>query len=145
MITTTLYWLLAALLLLFFELASPSHFLFFSFSCGALGGAIASWLNLTIFWQALIACAFTISSFIYLRWWLQVHTKKKAEYESNMFALVGKTGIITKAAQAQEFGQVKIGGQIWSCRGVHDQAMQEGSRVRIVRVQGAHVVVEPLV
>lgn len=141
-----LYWLAAAVLLLFFELANPSHFLFLSFSLGTLGGALASWLGLPFVSQAIVALFGTASAFVFLRYWIEKQTKhiSTKEHRSNVDALEGKTGIIIKEVRPQKFGQVKIGGQVWSCRSAHDECIVVNQEVRIVGVKGAHVIVKQL-
>ena len=144
MINTTLYWLAAALILLFFELSSPGHFLFLSFSVGALSGALASWLGYSVFMQSIVATVMTGASFFILVAWIkkQALIFSKKEYQSNIFALVGKVGFITKQVTNDEFGQVKIGGETWACKAAHDEWLKVGTEVRIMRIRGAHAVVE---
>ncbi len=146
MINTVIYWLAAALILLFFELSSPGHFFFLSFSCGALAGALANWLGYTFFVQSCIALISTSISFFILFFWVkkQAHRFTKKEYQSNIYSLVGKEGFIIKEPMPEDFGQVKIGGEIWSCRVVHDEVFKIGTEVRITRVTGSHVVVEKI-
>jgi membrane protein implicated in regulation of membrane protease activity len=143
---TLLYWLGSAVLLLFFELANPSHFLFLSFSFGAFIGGFAAWLDFPFAAQTVLALFATGTTFLLLRSWIlqQVKRLSSKEHKSNTDALEGKIGIVIKEVKSLEFGQVKIGGQIWSCRGVHDEIIRVNEEVRILGVKGAHVILEKI-
>lgn len=140
-----IYWLATALILVLFELTSPSNFFFLSFSCGALIGALTNWLGCSLFLQSLAAFISTGISFLLLFFWVrkQVHRFSKKEYQSNMYSLVGKSGFIIKEPTLEEFGHVKIGGEIWSCKALHDdELLKPGTEVGVIKVSGAHVIIE---
>lgn len=144
MFSTVFYWLCAAVFFLFFELINPGYFFFLSFSCGALAGACAAWLGCAFVPQTVIALVGTMLTFVGLRWWLRQQVKcfSSKEHKSNTDALEGKIGLVIKEVKPREFGQVKIGGQIWSCRGVDDETIHVNEEVRILGVKGAHVIIQ---
>ena len=139
------YWLIAALIFLLFEMTSPGLFLFLSFCFGALSGVLTSWLGYSLVMQVLIALIVTSVSLLVLTRWVkgQLHRLQK-ESHTNMFAIVGKRGIIVKEIFSKEFGQVKINGEVWSCRSLHDEPIEGGQEVVVIQVRGAHVLVSKI-
>ena len=144
MVPIVLYWLAAAVILLFFELANPGHFFFLSFCFGTLAGAAISWWGFSVFLQSLVALIVTTITFFILVFWVKKSSQylSKKEHQSNIFALIGQTGVILKAPIADDFGHVKIGGEVWACKVAHGKLVQVGDGVRVLTVKGAHVVVE---
>jgi membrane protein implicated in regulation of membrane protease activity len=70
---------------------------------------------------------------------------KNSVQESNIYALSGKTGIVTKIILKDHKGYVKIGGEEWSAVFEQDlEQINEGEKVKIVRVDGNKVVVEKM-
>jgi membrane protein implicated in regulation of membrane protease activity len=136
------YWFATAFVLLLFELASPGLFLYLSFCFGAFSGGITSLLGYSLVVQMLIALMATSLSLIILAKWVreQLHHWQK-DHHTNIFALVGKHGIIIKQVEAYKFGQVKINGEVWSCRSLHEEQINIGQEVVVMQVCGAHVVV----
>ncbi len=58
-------------------------------------------------------------------------------------SLVGKTGVVTKEVRPDSLrGKVKIGSDVWSA--TSNRAIPAGTRVRVVRSEGVHVIVEPV-
>ena len=62
---------------------------------------------------------------------------------TTMTSLVGKEGTVIKDIVPHDIsGKVRIGSQEWSATA--DKAIGEGARVRVVKVEGVHLHVEPL-
>ena len=139
------YWLMAALIFLLFELSSPGLFLFLSFSCGALFGALASWLGYSFAMQSIIALFGTICSLVILTRWVkgQLHRFTK-EQHTNIYALIGKRGYILKKVTPEKFGQAKINGEVWSCKSTHQEEIEIGQEIEVVQVSGSHIVVKKI-
>ena len=144
MIYTPIYWLIAAIILFVIELGGPGNFLFFSFSCGALFGMVASWLGFGLVAQSTGAVLITGIAFGLLYMWIKKDAKRfnKKKYESNVYTLIGQKGHIIKPPSIESFGQVKIGGQVWSCKVRASKTVHAGDQVCIVEVKGAHVIVD---
>ena len=64
--------------------------------------------------------------------------------ESNIFALKGKIGTVTKAIPKNGRGYVKIGGEEWSAIfNLEMEIIEEGTIVVIIDVEGNKVIVKP--
>jgi membrane protein implicated in regulation of membrane protease activity len=81
-----------------------------------------------------------ILAFVYLaifRSWLRARLITKGQ-ASNVDAVVGKTGMVTKKIGAAEAGMVKVGSEVWRAELAHaeDSARDVGATVRIEAVEG---------
>ena len=61
---------------------------------------------------------------------------------SNIDAIVGKRCVVTeKIDNYAGCGQVKVKGQVWSARGVHEEdVFAEGERLNVVAIEGAKLI-----
>ncbi len=132
-------WLTIALGTLLLEMGHPGLFLFLSFSCGALTGALASALALPIHLQLLSCVGATIIALFFLRRFATRQYHKGIH--TNVYAMQGKCGVVTKQVALHEPGYVKINGEVWSARPNSDTVLKVGTHVRVVRVVGSHVIV----
>lgn len=137
----TLVWFFIAVVLLVLELGHPGLFYCLSFSLGALCAAIASYCG--------VPPVITILMFVFasgMSWIVlarMVRRLARSSIKNNVYRLEGQTGHVVLQIVPDRFGQVKVGGEIWSARSQGNQHLPEGTPVIVVRVQGAHLVVIP--
>lgn len=142
--TTLIFiWLTVAVCFLLLEIGHPGLFFFLSFSLAALAGAKVAWLGGSFLWQLsafLIAIAI---SFILIRYF----TKRLLHHNSrtNMYALEGQKGVVYITILPDRPGQIKVNGEIWTAKSLHNELIPEGMNVQIINVRGAHVVVQKIV
>jgi membrane protein implicated in regulation of membrane protease activity len=79
-------------------------------------------------------------SLVYLavfRTWLRAKLNVK-EHSTNVDAVVGKAGLVTKRIAALEPGMVKLGGEVWRAElaGPGDAALEAGATVRVESIEG---------
>jgi membrane protein implicated in regulation of membrane protease activity len=69
--------------------------------------------------------------------WLKIKLTVKDQH-SNVDAVVGKTGVVTKRIAAREAGMVKVGSEIWRAEvaGGEEAARDTGSVVTVIAVEG---------
>jgi membrane protein implicated in regulation of membrane protease activity len=75
--------------------------------------------------------------FAVLRNWLKAKATVK-HHPSNVDALIGKTGVVTKRIALHEPGMVKVGGEVWRAESVagEDGAKEMGVEVRVESIEG---------
>jgi len=61
---------------------------------------------------------------------------------TNADALVGRETVAKTDIDPLDGGVVKLMGELWLCRPSLDKVVKEGSRVRVVRVEGVSLIVE---
>lgn len=140
-------WLVVALSFVLGEIAHPGLFLFLSFAGGACGAAVASLLGYSFVVQCSVALVTTLFGFMVLFGWLRLRGytgQEQGAQASNIYALSGKQGTVLKAVVPNQFGAVKINGEIWSARAVHNKSIEQGCIVEVITVRGAHVIVKEL-
>jgi membrane protein implicated in regulation of membrane protease activity len=79
-------------------------------------------------------------SLVYLavfRTWLRAKLNVK-EHSTNVDAVVGKAGLVTKRIAALEPGMVKLGGEVWRAELARpgDVALEAGATVRVESIEG---------
>ncbi len=61
---------------------------------------------------------------------------------TNVDALVGKEAIAKTDIDPIDGGIIKVRGEIWLARPEEDKVIKEGSRVRVIRIEGVSLIVE---
>ena len=134
-----LYWLLIALACGVAEIVS-SGFWFLWLALSALLVAIGVKVGLlnTLNVQLIVFSCFTILFMIFTRP-LVMKLFKNYDTSSNVNALIGKTGVVLKPISPLEFGQVKLGGEIWTASS--SETIPEGDSVVVIGIDGVKLVV----
>jgi len=69
---------------------------------------------------------------------------KAGRTKTNVDSLIGKEALVIKTISEFEKGEIKVDGQIWSARAQNASVdIVENTKCRIVRIAGAHAIVEP--
>lgn len=137
------FWFLLALFCLLFEMGSPGLFFFLSFFFGALVAGGFSFVTTMWLWQALSFLISSFVAFLILHRWV----KKKVDaldprVQTNVYAMRSKRGRVIQHIFPDKMGIVKVDGERWSARSLHGTAIKEDTEVIVVRIKGAHLVVE---
>ena len=141
------FWIVMSFLFLFAELQTPGLFFFVSFAVGSLGAAIFAFLKYSLVIQCVAGLAISLITFFLMRSFLKKKRLSDVRYESsetNIDALVGKSGVVTSEIKPREKGQVKVGGEIW--RAMTDKkdnglVIERGAVVKILCVKGNTLIV----
>lgn len=132
-------WLSIALFFVLIELMLPGLFVFLSVSVGAMSALILYFLGYSLFAQIIAFLSITSLSFIGFWRWCRVLTP--APTLTNVYALVGKRGIVTQPVNSVQ-GAIKIEGQLWSARTKMGKELEVGATVIVLAVKGCHVIVK---
>ena len=139
-------WVVAAALLLVAEMFAPGFWLA-SVAVGCAAAALAALLPVGLLGQVLVFAASTVGSLFGLRPVLvrRFLHPRGMEVRTNVEALVGKTGVVTRRIDAvTRVGRVVVEGEDW--RGAllegGGSALEPGTRVIVVQVDGSTLVVE---
>lgn len=62
--------------------------------------------------------------------------------KTNIDALVDKVTVAKTDIDPADGGVIKLSGELWFCRPEYDMRIREGSKVRVVRVEGVSLIVE---
>lgn len=134
----TYIWLLGAAVTLLMELGHPGLFLFCALSAGSLGAAGIAALTYAFSDQLIGFMVITGVTFTLLR---SLVRSQKMGYTNSVHALIGAYGIVTKRITAHHAGHVRIKGEEWLARSLHDTPIDVGSSVQVVRIERTTVIV----
>ncbi len=138
------HWLVLGLLLILAELATAGGFYVIFFGVAALVVGVLSGFDLAgpLWVQLLLFSALSLASLLLFRArlleWVQ-HDPQRPEIDT----LVGEIGIASDELAPGTVGKVEVRGAAWSARNTTSSPLGRGVRVRVVRVDGLTLDVEP--
>jgi membrane protein implicated in regulation of membrane protease activity len=136
-----LIWALAAILLAAGELATPGMFFLGPVALAAVVAGVAAAVGLGVLVQLLLFLGGSLASVLVLRPIARRHLHMPAALRTGTAALEGMNAVVTQRVDAQG-GRVRIGGEEWSARAyMDDQVMEPGTRVEVVKIEGATALV----
>ena len=109
------------------------------FAIGALGAFITTYFTNDILIQIIIFSLITIFSLILTRPLVKKFLDFKPE-KTNLDAVIGKTGVVTKKINVDEFGRVKVNGKEWTAKA--EDSIMEGTKVEILGIEGVKLIVK---
>ncbi|MCT4686457.1 NfeD family protein [Vallitalea sp.] len=112
------------------------------FAFGALASLLVSLFGAEIITQVLV---FIIVSLCLLYFTRPIALKvlKIGHAKTNYESIIGKEGIVIEDINnLSAKGQVKVDGQIWSCRSLHGSSIEKGMKVKVAEVKGVKLIVE---
>jgi membrane protein implicated in regulation of membrane protease activity len=97
-------------------------------------GEVAAWI---------VFAAGSTVSLGFLRPVALAHMKVPPQIRTGAAALIGRQGIVLeRIANAEGAGCVKIDGEVWTARALHDdQVIEKGKQVEVVQIRGATALV----
>jgi membrane protein implicated in regulation of membrane protease activity len=136
-------WTLLALLLAVLEITAPV-FVFASLAVAAGGAAAAAALGAPIEVQLIAFAVIALVVLVIARRsgarWLSARSPQR----TNVDALPGEQALVATAIDnARDEGRVVLQGMDWSARSAPGTPIPAGTRVRVVRVDGVKLIVEP--
>lgn len=126
-------WLAAAVIFLIIELATPT-LIFVCFVAGAIGGGLYSYFFPEAFYAQI--GIFVVVSIVLLPMMRKLAKKisTKDTLKSNVDALIGKVGLVTKTIDADLGGQIQIEGEVWIAGA--DEDIAENEKAEVISVTG---------
>jgi membrane protein implicated in regulation of membrane protease activity len=136
-------WMMIGIGFVIIEIFDPAFF-FISLGIGAILTGLFSMLPVlgeSIPLQILLFAIFSFIAFLFMR---KLGKKVLAHpgEETNVNALKGKTGFITKEIPAEGKGYVKIGGEEWVAIEESSQAVELGAKITVISIDGNKLVVK---
>ncbi len=136
-------WFVAALLLFVAEMIAPGFWLL-SVAVGALAAGLVALVLPGVLAPALTFAAGTLLSLLGIRPFLlrRLHPTG-GEIRTNVDALAGKLGIVSERIDpGTGKGRVLVEGEDWRAAALMDVPLEPGTRVMVVRVEGATLYVD---
>lgn len=116
------------------------------FGLGCLAAAVASYLGFGAYLQISFFCVATLIFIFGIR---PVFVKYLYRFDdpkpTGVHALTGRQALVTESIESDTLpGRIQLDGDSWRARSVSGAPVLEGQTVRVVRVEGVTVYVEPL-
>lgn len=136
----TILWIMLSIILVIVEGATVGLVVIW-FAVGTVAAALASTVTNNIAIQMVV---FLVVSTISLAVTKPLVKKWKSKHiPTNADRLIGTRGIITETVNPMENkGQMKVSGQIWSCKSLTGEKIAESEIVEIVKIEGVKLVVK---
>jgi membrane protein implicated in regulation of membrane protease activity len=135
-------WIILGAILLGLELAAPGAFMMWLGLSALLVGILSFiWSDLSWQWQGVAFAVFAVASIpLWRRFAHNVEPPEERPYLNRRAdAMIGQTYTLDKPI-VDGVGTIRVGDTVWRVSGADRPA---GSRVKIARVDGANLVVEP--
>ena len=139
----SIVWLCLAIVLVIIEALTVGLFCIW-FAIGALGALLAAKLGLDLWIQLVVFAALSALALFLVRPLLTrfLHVRRTP---TNADRILGRTARVTQDIDnVAGRGQVNVAGQVWSARSESGTPVPAGTQVRILRIEGVKVFVEPL-
>ena len=111
------------------------------FAIGALVLVFLSlWTNIPFQYQLLIFLVISAVLLVFTRP-IAIKKMKLGREKTNVDSFAGKIALVVKPITEFEKGEVKVSGQIWSARAEGNAEIPEGTKCKILRVEGVQLIV----
>ena len=134
-------WLLFGLLCVVFELMTPGLFYCLSFALATLPTALSAWCGVSLAVQSTVFFISSLVSFFILYVCVRKAAEGDEHYRSNVDALPGKKGFVVEKMFHHHVGQVQVEGEIWSAQSLHQELLEKGASIIVIRVEGVRLIV----
>lgn len=137
-----LIWLIIGIICVIIEIFDPAVF-FISLGIGGLVTSPIAALGTPIWLQVLI---FGLVSFVVFLLMRKVYERliKKNRVETNVYALVGKQGLVLSPITQDIRGQVKVGGESWSAVLEDNSQANIGDKIQVLSIEGNKLIVKKI-
>ena len=136
-----LIWAMAAVALAIGELFTPGMFFLGPVALAAVVAGVVAVVGGGAVIQLLTFIACSVASVLVLRPIARRHLHMPAAIRTGTAALEGAKAVVLQRVDAHG-GRVRIGGEEWSARAyLEDQVLEPGSRVEVVKIEGATALV----
>ena len=138
-----LAWLVLMLVFLLVEACTVSMVSVW-FAIGALAAMVASLCGGELWLQLVLFVVISAAALLALRPLARKYFTPRLT-KTNMDAVIGQEGLVTVTVDnTHAVGQVRLGHMEWSARSTSGEILEEGTRIRVDRVEGVKVFVTPL-
>lgn len=137
-------WLIVALIFFLIEIFTTGIAVI-CFSFGALIAALVASLGGNLTWQVIFFAIVSLLSLVFIRPILVklFYKSGKNEVKTNAEAIIGRIGTVCETIDnAKDSGRVKIDGDVWKAVSSDNEIIEEGTKVKILKLDSIIVTVK---
>lgn len=131
-------WFVAFLLLLIIEIATINLVTIW-FAFGAIAAMITTMFTDSVIVQVAVFLVVSIISLILTKPVMKAFRKTDIE-ATNSDRVIGKSGEVIKEISNNEYGEVKVFGNVWTA--TSKQNLSVGDKVKVISIEGVKLIVE---
>ncbi len=133
-------WMVIGIICVIIEIFDPAFF-FLSLGAAAILTGLLSFAVKSTVWQIIIFAVLSFLAFLSMRK-LGKKVLAVTDKDTNVYALKGMTGTVTNAIPEHGKGHVKIGGEEWSALEKNNLAIELGTKIKVIDIDGNKLIVE---
>ena len=137
------YWVIAGIILLIAEIATPGGFILASIGLSSFGGSIMAYWNYSFKMQLLGFSILTMVIFFGIRpFYLKYLIGLEAKVGIGINAYIGKEyKVIEEIDNSENTGRLQIRGESWRARSDSGEKIKIDSIVKVIRIEGSTMIV----
>ncbi len=137
-----LIWLLIAIIFAIGEIVTPTLTLIW-FSIGAFVLIFLSSFIDSILIQIIIFALISITLLVVVTKWI-VKKDETYEYNTNLKAILCKTGVVKKEILPNNTGIVVVENEEWTSVSLDGETIEQGCIVKVIKIEGVKLIVEKI-
>ena len=134
-------WGVVAVAALLLEIATVGAMTSIWFAVGALIALVLALLKLGTMIQLIVFIVVSVASFIIIRPMAANYLRGNI-VPTNYDSLIGSTVKVSKEITTDTWGEVTVSGMTWSAVEVNGNAVEAGSHVKVLAIEGAKLIVK---
>jgi membrane protein implicated in regulation of membrane protease activity len=138
-----LIWLGTALAAVVLELITPSALVSIWFALGAVVAALCAALQLSVAIQFIVFLLISVLAMLIVRPVASRYLRGNV-VPTNADRMIDQTGKVTRTIYEDQWGEVYVLSSYWSAVSLHHETIEKGTKVKILNIEGAKLIVEPL-
>lgn len=131
-------WFILFIFLLFIELLTINLVTIW-FVLGALLAILTTFITDNVTIQIVVFIVSSIISLIVTKPFIKKIRKRKIT-PTNLDRVIGKVGIVTKEITKDTYGEIKVGGNIWTA--TSKSKIEKDSKAKVLKIDGVKLIVE---
>jgi membrane protein implicated in regulation of membrane protease activity len=136
-------WIIVFVVALLVEVFTAGTLVSIWFSAGSLVAYFVYLLNGPLLLQIIVFLAVSIGALLAIRPLATTYFRGNT-VATNADRMIGRQTTLTKAITKNSWGEVNVYGVVWSAVEINNQALDIGTEVKVVAIEGAKVIVEKI-
>ena len=137
------FWIFILFASIIVELITATALVSIWFAVGALASLLLSYLNVSFIIQSITFFVVSLATIVLIRP-LAIKNKRGNTIPTNNDRFIGRQTKLLKSIKNDEWGELKIDGTIWHATSYNSSAIDEGSLVEVLAIEGSKLIVKQI-
>lgn len=140
--STTLIWTIILVIAVIVE-AITVDLVSIWFGLGAIGALVCDFFGINEVVQVVVFATISIICILITRPLAKKYLRGNT-VKTNLDRIIGKHCLVTEMITADQKGEVKVMGNLWSATSLNNETIPAGAYAEVVSIEGSHVVVKKM-